>query len=303
MIASEVAISRSACPIIGTVEACRRRYEASIPTVLNDPASGSGPRPWESSAPRCFSQACASNRIATTPTELASRPRASRAFTTAASAGSACRASSTSSTPTRRTTAAAGTDAGLGYRILYIAPELVSAALGGRALPFVADPVQRPAPELASLLADVDEPIDELGAAEIATTVADLLVERAEGLRPRAEPSTSARWSARASTSPRTQLSRPRRQTRGDRRHRPLHAHAPLSAGVRHEPRPLPHAPPPRARAERRVERGRPLARAAAEAGFADQSHLTRQFKRSYGLTPARWARLTAPAADRRPAG
>ena len=40
------------------------------------------------------------------------------------------------------------------------------------------------------------------------------------------------------------------------------------------------------------IESGRPLARAAAEAGFADQSHLTRQFKRSYGLTPAVWARL-----------
>ena len=47
------------------------RYEASFPTVLNDPASGSGPRPRESRGPRCFSQACASNRIATTPTESA----------------------------------------------------------------------------------------------------------------------------------------------------------------------------------------------------------------------------------------
>jgi AraC-like DNA-binding protein len=33
---------------------------------------------------------------------------------------------------------------------------------------------------------------------------------------------------------------------------------------------------------------------AAAHAGVADQSHLTRQFKRTYGLTPARWAALTA---------
>lgn len=36
------------------------------------------------------------------------------------------------------------------------------------------------------------------------------------------------------------------------------------------------------------------LAQAAAEAGFADQSHMTRQFKRTYGLTPARWTALTA---------
>ena len=33
-----------------------------------------------------------------------------------------------------------------------------------------------------------------------------------------------------------------------------------------------------------------PLARAAADAGFADQSHMTRQFVRAYGLTPGRWA-------------
>src|SRR5919109_2906055 len=41
---------------------------------------------------------------------------------------------------------AAGTDQGFGYRILYIAPELVRDALGGAALPFVADPVQTSAP-------------------------------------------------------------------------------------------------------------------------------------------------------------
>ncbi len=36
----------------------------------------------------------------------------------------------------------AGTDAGFGYRILYLAPELLQEARGG-ALPFVADPVHR----------------------------------------------------------------------------------------------------------------------------------------------------------------
>jgi AraC-like DNA-binding protein len=32
------------------------------------------------------------------------------------------------------------------------------------------------------------------------------------------------------------------------------------------------------------------LADVAVAAGFADQSHMSRQFKRAYGLTPARWA-------------
>jgi AraC-like DNA-binding protein len=31
------------------------------------------------------------------------------------------------------------------------------------------------------------------------------------------------------------------------------------------------------------------LAEAALDAGFADQSHMTRHFKQAYGLTPARW--------------
>jgi AraC-like DNA-binding protein len=44
------------------------------------------------------------------------------------------------------------------------------------------------------------------------------------------------------------------------------------------------------------IEGGLPLARAAADAGFADQSHMTRQFKKTYGLTPGRWAKAVAAA-------
>src|SRR6059058_499345 len=74
---------------------------------------------------------------------------------------------------------AAGTDEGFGYRILYIATELVRDALVGQALPFVADPVQKMTPvvsPIASVLADIDEPIDEIRGAEIAAAVADSLV-------------------------------------------------------------------------------------------------------------------------------
>jgi AraC-like DNA-binding protein len=34
------------------------------------------------------------------------------------------------------------------------------------------------------------------------------------------------------------------------------------------------------------IEQGSPLAEAAAEAGFADQSHLSRVFRHSQGITP-----------------
>jgi AraC-like DNA-binding protein len=33
-----------------------------------------------------------------------------------------------------------------------------------------------------------------------------------------------------------------------------------------------------------------PLSESALEAGFADQSHMSRMFKRAYGLTPGQWA-------------
>jgi AraC-like DNA-binding protein len=50
-----------------------------------------------------------------------------------------------------------------------------------------------------------------------------------------------------------------------------------------------------RLRAARRlIAAGRPIAAAAAEAGFADQSHLTRWFTRAYGLTPGRYQRGSA---------
>jgi AraC-like DNA-binding protein len=54
---------------------------------------------------------------------------------------------------------------------------------------------------------------------------------------------------------------------------------------------------PRRFRTMRQLDRVRELMRcgisladAAQEAGFADQSHMTRMFKRAYGLSPSRWA-------------
>ena len=45
-----------------------------------------------------------------------------------------------------------------------------------------------------------------------------------------------------------------------------------------------------RRRRARSMKSGAGLADAALAAAFADQSHMSRQFKRAYGLTPARWA-------------
>jgi AraC-like DNA-binding protein len=46
-------------------------------------------------------------------------------------------------------------------------------------------------------------------------------------------------------------------------------------------------------RARQLIRRGHGLAQAAADAGFADQSHLTRHFSRQFGYTPGAWRAAT----------
>lgn len=197
--------------------------------------------------------------------------------------------------PDERHDGAAGTDDGFGYRILYIAPELVRGAIAGHTLPFVADPVQELTPTarpIASLLADIDEPISELGCVEIAAVVADGLMSlsgRTDGgqamidlwavelvrdyLAAHAREQTPASVLEEVAGTDRFTIARHFRWAFGTSpdRYRTLRRLALARAAI---------------------ESGQSLAQAAAETGFADQSHMTRQFKRTYGLTPARWIAL-----------
>lgn len=192
---------------------------------------------------------------------------------------------------------AAGTDGGFGYRILYIPPELVREALAGRALPFVADPIQEPVPGarlIASLLADIDEPINELSSAEIAVAVADGLVSLSSHPdRRRGAIDTRAVELVRdyLAAHPREQTPAPILERIAGTDRYTITRHFRWAFGTS----------PDRYRVLRRlalaraaIESGQSLARAAAEAGFADQSHMTRHFKRTYGFTPGRWMALTA---------
>lgn len=55
-----------------------------------------------------------------------------------------------------------------------------------------------------------------------------------------------------------------------------------------------PHAWLVQQRAERAralIAQGQPLADTAASCGFADQSHMSRQFTRQFGFTPGAWQR------------
>lgn len=196
---------------------------------------------------------------------------------------------------------AAGTSDGFGYRVLYVAPELVRRALGGRALPFVADPVQDLSPVARSItpfLAEIDEPISELRSTEIAVAVADALLWLS-GDVDRHRPTFDlravelAREYLAAHAREQTPASVLEKVAGADRFTLARHFRSALGTS------------PDRYRTLRRldlartgIERGQSLAEAAAQAGFADQSHMTRQFKRTYGLTPANWAALT-----RRPRG
>jgi AraC-like DNA-binding protein len=191
---------------------------------------------------------------------------------------------------------APGTEDGFGYRILYIAPELVRDSLAGGALPFVADPVHPLTPAtwpIASLLREVDEPISELGAADIAVAVADGLLSMS-GRRDRGLPSIDTtgvrlvRDYLAAHAREQTSASVLERIAGTDRF--TIARHFRWAFGTS----------PDRYRAMRRlelareaIENGESLALAAADSGFADQSHMTRQFKRTYGMTPGRWKALT----------
>jgi AraC-like DNA-binding protein len=196
-----------------------------------------------------------------------------------------------------------GTEAGFGYRILYVPPELVRGALGGRGLPFVANPVQEPQPisrPIIALLDDIDDPISELSSAEIAVAVADYLVSLTDGgdrrgttvdikavelvreyLAAHATEQTPASTLEKIAGTDRFTITRHFRWAFGTSpdRYRTLRR-----LGL----------------AQAAIENGQSLAQVAAEAGFADQSHMTRQFKRTYGLTPTRWRALTAASSAER---
>lgn len=186
-----------------------------------------------------------------------------------------------------------GTDDGFGYRIVYLSPALVQQALGGQPLPFVAEPIVPPGRLSAPLLhwlRRMDDTLSDIEAVELTVTLTDLLQALSTPRRPRRRPL------------PLAQLTRVRDLIADD----PTvhHSAANLEAisgldrwAIARHFRAAFGTTPTRYRTMRQVDRARtliaggtPLGEAAAQAGFADQSHLTRMFTRTYGLPPGRWA-------------
>lgn len=191
---------------------------------------------------------------------------------------------------------AAGTEDGLIYRMIYLPPDLIGAVDGHRAsLPFVADPVVSDI-GLWQALADI---LDDLDAAPGDLAMDDVVMRVAAGLsRQAAVPRKPVAASARAA------VLRARDFIEG-------HCGAPVRSEAletetgldRYELarqfRRLLGTSPHRYLVMRRLEQakramsaGSRLADAAVDAGFADQAHFTRHFRKAFGMTPGRWMAL-----------
>lgn len=192
---------------------------------------------------------------------------------------------------------AAGTEDGLSYRMLYLEPALLQAALprGFAHLPFVRNPVLTDPGfrrTLGLLLADLDSEVEALQRDSFMAAAADALcrhsgaaVHRAalvdkvainrvrDYIRENAASSVSSDELEVLSGLDRFSLARQFRALCGTSPHRYITmrrldlARSLISTGV-------------------------PLAEVAGAAGFADQSHLNRQFKKAFGMTPGGWSRM-----------
>ena len=190
----------------------------------------------------------------------------------------------------------AGTDAGFHYRMIYVEPALIQHILGGRALPFIqhgmsSDPRLYAASEV--LLRPVDAPLDAL-------EEDDALFDLAHALSAvSAAPGSSQFFDYRAAECAREFIhgALERSVTLEELAHHSGRDRWSLSRDFRL----LFGTSPYRYRTMRRLDlvrtlllQGESLVGAALLAGFTDQSHMTRHFGKTYGLSPARWLKMRA---------
>lgn len=188
---------------------------------------------------------------------------------------------------------AAGTEAGFGYRIAYFDPGFLQEALGGRALPFVSNPVLTANAAWTALF-------DKLWAQELCSDEVmrtEILVETVDCL----ETAAGSRSPGRPGTIALNRLSKVREAIAQDPvRRLDIRELERLSDMDRWSLargfRAAFGTTPSRFRmmrkleyARARLEAGMPLAEAALDAGFADQSHMTRRFRDAFGMSPRQW--------------
>ncbi len=195
----------------------------------------------------------------------------------------------------------AGGDDGFGYRIVYVEPARIAAAvhaIRGRpaSLPFAREPVSRNPMLARAITAAFQAPAEPLALDALVLRLAEGLVEgAADGgpVRvPRLDPGALDR--ARAFLDDRrvivrsTELEAVTGLSRYElaRQFRARYGTSPYRYSLL---RRLEFA-------RTRLRPGTPLADLALAAGFADQAHFTRMFRSAYGVTPGRYARLRGGA-------
>ncbi len=188
----------------------------------------------------------------------------------------------------------AGTESGFQYRMMYIEPALIQQMLGGQALPFIKTGLSND-PRLfaatGALLRSLDCPLDPLeeqdalfDLAQALSTVGGVPTKRSgfdyiaaqrarEYIHSALDRTVTLDELAQHSGRDRWSLSRDFRLLFGTSPYRYL--------------------------TMRRLDmvralliQGQTLVSAALIAGFTDQSHMTRQFSKTYGLSPARWINM-----------
>jgi AraC-like DNA-binding protein len=192
--------------------------------------------------------------------------------------------------PDERHDGRAGDERGLEYWAVYLDPGLVCAALGSAALPFVTDPVLNEPSLREEVIAAIDRPghWNELDVAGLVSGIASVLVRRSSAVRPaRVDTDAIGRVRERLAEDEDTPIAELERLAGMDRWQLARQFRAAYGVSVH------------RHRVFRRLARSRvllacgvPLADAALAAGFADQAHFTRHFRRAYGLPPGVWRAL-----------
>jgi AraC-like DNA-binding protein len=195
----------------------------------------------------------------------------------------------------------AGTDAGFGYRIVYVEPFLLMDALRSLRgkpgpLPFVREPVSTDPRLSRAIDAAFHAHLDSLAVDGLVADLAHALAEKAHGAG-----AVSRRVDVRAVDRARQFLDAERTRAVHSRE---LEAITGLTRyDLARQFRAVLGTSPYRYLLMRRLElaraqlhRGRALADVALETGFADQAHFTRAFRNAFGLTPGRYRALSAAA-------